>query len=561
MATANISGSRTNIFIDLTSLELEAQGQELMDQAEIEAKTHRQLFGGTMEQAWDVVISDLEHFDDPDYGKISGLKHGGMFKRIKSNIQRTIREQTKGMVAQPVEQVGRGETGQLFFWELGIVRTDHCDDCYRHSRMGAKTRQGWLDLGRGLPRWGMTECNIGCRCMLRPTGKGGGTTKQSGRVTKKGKRRTTKGLGKGIDDTLKDAPVSTAGRGTAKEVAKKVKEKIKTKRDPILAEDMAGKHKTKADAMSWAEHQSKQGKVKYQHAPRISDLPPNEQKIVKAKAERHKRLGWGKPTEISNHRFGDRGNKDYGKFDYKKAQMTVEQCNQYNLWLKEANNVCDMLGIPRLRGMTNRTGTAHANMGDGVMGWNWKSFDYHGGKGKQWSKKGYDQEWIDSTLNSYRMGQYNGLHPERPTDIRVPHTTSGYFIKKKMTHRDSLGAPVYKYIAEIGHAESSFWHEFGHHVHQQKGVKNWNDYAPTRLGLRQGGKTPMEKKVETIFSRLGTSHLSGGLLTPKNESIIFPSSYSKSSASEWFAENYSQYKMGLKVHPEFVKFLVKEGIE
>ena len=226
-ATANVTigGSQTDFFVDLTALELEIEADYIMQQAEIEAKNYAQTFGVPIQQGWDVVIADLENFDDPNYNK-----NGGLFRGAKTRIQRTIREQTKHMVAKPVEELAK-DKDQLFFWELGIVKSDHCGDCYRHSRMGAKTKAGWLDLGKGLPRWGLTECNIGCRCMLRPTSKGSGTTKTSKKALKQGvvTGNRNKGLGQAVSGVVKNTPLSRNVKDKVMDRTKKIKDDLKQK--------------------------------------------------------------------------------------------------------------------------------------------------------------------------------------------------------------------------------------------------------------------------------------------------------------------------------------------
>ena len=223
-ATANVTigGSQTDFFVDLTALELEIEADYIMNQAEIEAKNHSHTYGVSEAEGWDFVLNDLENFDSPDYGK-----NGGLFRGAKTRIQRTIREQTKHMVAKPVEELAKNK-GQLFFWELGIVKSDHCGDCFRHSRMGAKTKEQWMELGKGLPRWGMTECNIGCRCMLRPTAKGSGTTKVSNKAIKSGV--VTQGLGKATSGVVKGAPLNQSTKKQVKDTTAKLKGEVKKKK-------------------------------------------------------------------------------------------------------------------------------------------------------------------------------------------------------------------------------------------------------------------------------------------------------------------------------------------
>jgi len=149
------------LLIDLTALEMDGQVDAIINQAESDFK--RQVLNGVSPaQARSALIADLKNY---------GSKHyTGNFVGIKKKAHRMIADQEQRMVAKPVEDF-KGERGQLYLWVRDPFASG-CGDCLRHGIMRPRTKEQWLQLGRGLPRWGDTDCNIGCKCMLRPVARG-----------------------------------------------------------------------------------------------------------------------------------------------------------------------------------------------------------------------------------------------------------------------------------------------------------------------------------------------------------------------------------------------------
>ena len=137
-----------------------------------------------------------------------------------------------------------------------------------------------------------------------------------------------------------------------------------------------------------------------------------------------------------------------------------------------------------------------------------------------------------------------------------PYTQGGYAINRA---KNQFGK--YKYTVDhMNQAQGSFWHEFGHHIHQQKGNQNMSDYMG-RSGVKRGmwkGRTPMEGKVFDLHQKLTTRK--GGVINDSNKNMIFPSTYAKDNFKEWWCENLATYKMGGNIHPEIIKFYKQEGI-
>lgn len=185
-------------------------------------------------------------------------------------------------------------------------------------------------------------------------------------------------------------------------------------------------------------------------------------------------------------------------FDY--SDLTLEQSNKLNNLLNESNLICDKLKIPRLQGFSTKTGKTKntASLGDGVMYFN----------------KKYLNSFDDKTIE---------LIKERFKKENIP-----------------LSAPD-SYIIEKGKLfDNSFWHEFGHHIHQQFNVKDKISYkAP-----------PLEKILNEKFN-----------LLMRNKTSL--TKYGRSNSLEYFAEHFSLYKIGFpleKLPKEFIEIIKELGL-
>tara|TARA_B110000444_G_scaffold258104_1_gene298106 strand:+ start:329 stop:1801 length:1473 start_codon:yes stop_codon:yes gene_type:complete len=143
----------------------------------------------------------------------------------KTQIDRFLNGYTKELietnVAKPVEVFATSKTTAKFRWVLGKVDSEHCPDCLALSQKPAKTKQEWLSYGLGLPRHGKTECSVGCKCMLAPS-----------------------------DQKKKPSEI-------ANEEIQKETDPVTGVKNPLLAKNMAGKHKTKKEAVAWVIHNLK----------------------------------------------------------------------------------------------------------------------------------------------------------------------------------------------------------------------------------------------------------------------------------------------------------------
>lgn len=149
-----ITGTQVKTEIELALLEIESEIEAFINRANVEIKK-LQNEGQSEKQASAIVRGQI-------------LGHEDFAKTFFHTVDKVIQEIGKQTVARPVREFAKKDSGQLYDWELGSVKSVHCPDCLRVSRLDSKTVSGWLKEGVGLPREGLTICNVGCRCMLRP---------------------------------------------------------------------------------------------------------------------------------------------------------------------------------------------------------------------------------------------------------------------------------------------------------------------------------------------------------------------------------------------------------
>ncbi|MAH46966.1 hypothetical protein CMI37_14145 [Candidatus Pacearchaeota archaeon] len=227
------------------------------------------------------------------------------------------------------------------------------------------------------------------------------------------------------------------------------------------------------------------------------------------------------------YKFGDdverfRGSvKKYNNYNRYKS-MTLEQCNLVNELLEECNKFCDDNRLPRIRGVgSDPRNSVNASMGDGLLNIN---------KGMLRTP--------DHIVRRYTKDASEGLH--------------SWSVKRHFVTLENNQELMTK---------STFWHEIGHHVHQQKGIFTKDEY----LGGTFRSKTPFEKKISS-FKRKMQKELDNFRGDPLDKERlmrkIFPSQYSMKNEKEWFAECFSLFKMGRKdlLHPKFLQFLDDNGI-
>lgn len=147
-----ITGSKTNLLIRIATQEIIKETNYLFDQIESE-QMKRQERGMTPAAANKSILADVKNNAD-------------FMKAWNNKIDKIAEALQNEMVAKPVNIYADANPQLLFNWILGFVKTSHCGDCERMSQMEARTIEEWRAEGVGLPREGLTECNIGCKCML-----------------------------------------------------------------------------------------------------------------------------------------------------------------------------------------------------------------------------------------------------------------------------------------------------------------------------------------------------------------------------------------------------------
>lgn len=171
--------------------------------------------------------------------------------------------------------------------------------------------------------------------------------------------------------------------------------------------------------------------------------------------------------------------KVYGKVSY--SGMDLDTANHCNKMLLTMQAECDALGIPRLRGIKTGAGRAFASMGDGVMSIS-KAFSV---------KPRLTNQKVSEALAGDALAS-------------KPYTTSGYFSDV------------------LDQANTTLWHEFAHHIHQQFKVASALDYRVS----------PPLEKILAAFTRA------------RHGKLVIPSRYGATNAKEFFAESYNLYKLG-----------------
>lgn len=176
--------------------------------------------------------------------------------------------------------------------------------------------------------------------------------------------------------------------------------------------------------------------------------------------------------------------------------LDIDSLNVFNSLVDESNDILDKMGVPRLRCIVFKDQEV-SSMGDGVL--------------------------------VYGQGKLLKNNADRIKD--VPTWKLGDDIKN---------APAYSYDNFTKWSTASratFWHEIGHHVHQEYKVS---------------GSRVMEIEMKkTIKSKVGRMKVS-------------PTQYATTKNEEWFAENFALLKMGRAdlVHPLFTEIagdVLKKG--
>ena len=156
--------------------------------------------------------------------------------------------------------------------------------------------------------------------------------------------------------------------------------------------------------------------------------------------------------------------------------------------MQELDDLARKYNVPKLRGIHATTGSAIANMGDGTIGLNSKYL--HLGN-------------VPKDLSKWKLGD---------SRFDRPFTVDSYFTD-----------PLDK-------IRTTFYHEFGHHIHQQ-------------LGANKLAESLYYPKLEKAWKGKRFRGKSASRYADKNQ-------------AEWFVENFTLFEMGKKelIDPSWLKF-------
>ena len=199
------------------------------------------------------------------------------------------------------------------------------------------------------------------------------------------------------------------------------------------------------------------------------------------------------------------GSKSAGKLSINGGELTKKEAYIIaSLW-DEVGDLADKYNLPKLRGLEIKADASFAaSMGDGTLRIN--------------------RTWLNDMLNDFDLDDWeiSDWTYKKNSILKKPHGVSELF--EEGTER----------------IRNTFYHEFGHHIHQMTGVSN------KTIGY-SGGFTP------NVEQRLAALWRQNDLFDKAN------STYAQKNYKEWFAEQFSAYAVGKKenVHPIFIK-LIKE---
>jgi hypothetical protein len=168
-------------------------------------------------------------------------------------------------------------------------------------------------------------------------------------------------------------------------------------------------------------------------------------------------------------------------------KLSLEDANNFNHLMGQANALCDDINIPRVRAVDF---TANKNaMGDGVLS--------------------YSQKTVVLLKNETK----------RPTDV-----VAAWKPGDKLTDRPFTAHEFAKTKSES--AIMTFWHEMGHQIHEQYKVSTYDDY-----------KNPLIEKS-----------LNNSLPSKKARRQFSVSKYGDTNNMELFADSFAMYQTGQKAH-------------
>ena len=275
----------------------------------------------------------------------------------------------------------------------------------------------------------------------------------------------------------------------------------------------------------------------------------------------------------------------YNDLEIKMFYATIDDA------LDTTNAIAKKFGVPPLRKIVAipRNGRASMNMGDGVLGinagYNLRFFRKPKHRRRQFREGGdtyHEMEYIPLTDDDMDLGgffetdasialakgkthqgdftrkMYKDWFDDNATyavltDGSIDKSSiSGIHIDKAQKFlRENMPFSADYYLDDgIDRFLSSFYHEFGHNVHQQYGL-DFTSLAAWRAshrGVQRLVSTPMEDLIDDLAGNIASR------LTP---STLGTSTYGMTEPVEWFTENFSLWCVGRDdlCSPEFLDFI------
>lgn len=299
-------------------------------------------------------------------------------------------------------------------------------------------------------------------------------------------------------------------------------------------------------------------------------------------------------------RTGKGGTISYTPASLKKLGYTDEEIGMFyatiDIALDNTNAMARKFGVPPLRKIVGipSSGRASMNMGDGVLGinakYNLRFFRKAKHKRRQFREGGdtyHELEYIsladdldsdfgddlsghfavDKSIAEAKGGVFAGAHTREKykkwfdENAEYGKNRDGSIDKTQISRksyddaqkwvRDNMPYTADAYLDDgIDRFLSSFYHEFGHNVHQQYGL-DFRSLSAWRASHRGGTfltSTPVEDMInelsENIYKRL----------TPQS---LATSRYGLTQDVEWFTENFALWTVGRDdlISPDFIQLI------
>ena len=306
--------------------------------------------------------------------------------------------------------------------------------------------------------------------------------------------------------------------------------------------------------------------------------------------------------------YRERSVKDLGNVTFN-TEFTDEAASSTLAFMPILDELARRFKIPRIRGFKSVSGNKGANQGDGVMGMNPNTFNYHTSNVKYVSLDPEERQARIKLLNDAlkkdqaeedanqieleelydKYGSENAMIAESGMGAGVHKRYQDLFKRQQVIYKDRQELSTQLTALDLKEGNVSTWqqgedikkrphsareyvdsgidrlhhlllHEFGHHVHQYYGqqAKSTDTFENRAEHRRAASDRPIEK---WMAKNVGYMH---GLGKVKKMVWVNPQTpdlqaadYGATNAHEWFAENFALYWLNNRdlVDPVFTKLI------